>query len=342
MIDAMRILDPWAPADSLGAALHTLRMNGAFYCRSELRAPWGMSLPPMPGYLWFHVVTSGSAWLELTPGEHVPMQRGDLMLVSHGTGHGLRSAPTTLAPDIMALPREQLSDRYETLQIDGGGEGTTMICGAVRFDAPEAGNLVQALPELIRVEAAESSETGWMPGTLALMAAEARSPRPGGEAVITRLADILVIQAIRSWLETDEAARRGWLGALQDPQVGRAISLIHDRPADDWTVAELARQVAMSRSAFAARFTDLVGEPAMQYVTRWRMHLAHSALRDGNATVAELAGRLGYRSEAAFARAFKRTTGAPPGSVRRAEQHSTPATTGSRAPSVADPVRDVM
>jgi AraC-like DNA-binding protein len=135
--------------------------------------------------------------------------------------------------------------------------------------------------------------------------------------VITRLADILVVQAIRAWLETDPAAQTGWLGALQDKQVGRAIALIHREPERPWTVDSLARELAMSRSAFAARFTELVGEPVMQYVARWRMQVALGALRDEGVTVAELARRLGYRSEAAFARAFKRVIGVPPGAVRR-------------------------
>ena len=157
-----------------------------------------------------------------------------------------------------------------------------------------------------------------MQGTLALIAAETRHVRPGGDAVITRLADVLIIQAIRWWIETDPSAQTGWLGALRDEQIGRALSLIHGDPARAWTVAALADELAMSRSAFAARFTDLVGEPVMQYLTRWRMRVALNALRDEGATVAELADRLGYRSEAAFARAFKRVIGVAPGSIKRA------------------------
>jgi AraC-like DNA-binding protein len=149
------------------------------------------------------------------------------------------------------------------------------------------------------------------------MAAEARELWPGGEAVLTRLGDILVIQALRSWLETDPGARSGWLGALQDRQIGPAIALIHEQPARTWTVATLADELAMSRSAFAARFTELVGEPVTAYVTRRRMQLAVGALRDEGATVAELANRLGYRSEAAFSRAFKRVVGTAPATLRR-------------------------
>jgi AraC-like DNA-binding protein len=157
----------------------------------------------------------------------------------------------------------------------------------------------------------------WMQSTLRFMAAEARELRPGGETIITRLADILVIQAIRAWMEQDPAAQTGWLGALQDKQIGRAIALIHRDPARAWTLASLAAEVAMSRSAFAARFTELVGVSAMHYVARWRMHVALTWLKEQDIALGDLAGRLGYQSEAAFSRAFKRFMGMPPGAVRR-------------------------
>jgi AraC-like DNA-binding protein len=313
----MATLDPWAPSDPLAEALHFLRMNGAFYCRSELTAPWGMTMMPMPGYIWFHVVTTGRVWLEAGDDEGRLLQPGDLGLVPHGEGHVLRSEPGVPAPGVLELEREEISERYEILRHGGGGAPTTLICGAVRFDHPAARNLVDILPPIMHLEAASSPQLDWMQSTLRLMAVEAHELRPGSEAVITRLGDILVIQAIRSWLDNDPAAKTGWLGALQDEQIGRAIALIHRDPARNWTVASLADELAMSRSAFAARFTELVSEPAMQYVTRWRMQVAVSALRNDGATVGELASRLGYRSEAAFARAFKRVIGVPPGAVKR-------------------------
>ena len=314
---AVAALDPWAPADPLGEALHFLRMNGAFYCRSELSAPWGLTLPPMPGYLWFHVVVSGRLWLEAGGDTARLVGPSDLALVPHGAGHVLRSEPGAPAPGILEVERELVSDRYEILRHGAGGEMTNLICGAVRFDHPAAGNLVAILPDIIHLEAASSLHLDWMQSLLRLMAAEARELRPGGEAVITRLGDILVVKAIRAWIETAPAARTGWLGALHHPQIGRALTLIHRDPGRAWTLATLADEVAMSRSAFAARFTELVGEPAMAYVVRWRMHLAHDALKVDGPTVAELAQRFGYRSEAAFARAFKRVIGSPPGAVRR-------------------------
>ena len=316
----MTAVDPFRPTDPLGDALQVLRMDGAFYCRSELTAPWGLTLPPMPAYVWFHVVTSGRIWLEAGEGEARLLGPGDLALVPHGNGHVLRSDPGAPAPGILELERELVSERYEILRHGGGGSATTLICGAVRFDHPAARNLVEILPEIIHVDAAARPHGDWMPALLGLMAAEARELRPGGEAVITRLGDVLVIQALRAWLETDPAARTGWLGALQDRQIGPAIALIHRDPARAWTVASLADELAMSRSAFAARFTELVGEPVMAYVTRWRMQVAVGALRDEGATVGELANRLGYRSEAAFSRAFKRVVGVAPGAVRKTER----------------------
>jgi AraC-like DNA-binding protein len=312
----MAELDPWAPTDPLGRALHLLRMDGAYYCRSELSAPWGLSMPAMPGYLWFHVVIAGALRLETPDAEAHVITSGELTLVPRGTGHVLRSGERAPAPDVLALDREQISDRYEVLRHGGGGAPTSLICGAVRLEHPAARNLIQALPPMI-VVGADTPSAEWIQSTLRLLAAEARHPRPGGEAVITRLADIIVIQAIRAWIETDPAARTGWLGALRDPHIGRAIALVHASPARQWTVDSLARELSMSRSAFAARFTNLVGEPAMQYITTWRMHVALATLQNGHATIAQLADQLGYRSEAAFARAFKRVIGTSPGAVRR-------------------------
>jgi AraC-like DNA-binding protein len=193
-----------------------------------------------------------------------------------------------------------------------------MVCAVVRFGHPAARRLVSLLPAVLAIDARRRSpDMEWVDSTLRFMSAEASQLRPGGEAVITRLADILIIQAIRAWIAHDPAAQTGWLRAIQDKQIGRAIALIHRDPAQAWTVATLADEVAMSRSAFAARFTELVGEPAIQYATRWRMQVALTWLNDERARLADVASRLGYQSEAAFSRAFKRFNGVSPGGVRR-------------------------
>jgi AraC-like DNA-binding protein len=313
----MRGLDPWTGPDPLGEALHFLRMSGTFYCRSELTAPWGLTMPTDPQSMCFHLVTAGHCRLEVPGAETRVLRPGDFALVPHGEGHTVRSEAGTPTPRVEGLHHDYATDRYAILRHGGGGEASNLICGLVRFDHPAARNLIELLPRTIVVDAAASPQMDRMQSTLQLITAEAQEVRPGGEAVITRLSDVLVIQAIRSWIETDPAGQVGWLGALQDPQVGRAISLIHRDPARPWTVAALAGELAMSRSAFAARFTELAGEPVMRYVTRWRMHVARDWLQEGGVAVAELAGRLGYESEAAFSRAFKRTIGVPPGAVRR-------------------------
>ncbi|MCW7538071.1 AraC family transcriptional regulator [Aquabacterium sp. A7-Y] len=322
----------WADGvDPLGEALHLLRMSGVFYCRSEFSAPWALALPPMQDCLMFHVATAGRCRLEV--GDEAPrlLEPGDLALVPHGRGHRLRSvvlatdgqdAPTRQEREaepaaLFDLPRESLSERYEVLRHGGGGTPTSMVCGAVRFDHPAARLLVTMLPPLLCIRATDSAYPEWMHGTLHFMAAEARQMRPGGEAVLTRLADVLVIQALRSWIEQDQAARGGWLGALRDRQIGRALAQVHRDPARPWNLETLAAEAAMSRSAFAARFTALVGVPAMQYVARWRMHLALSHLQEHDDSIGALALRLGYQSEAAFSRAFKRCIGVSPGSLQR-------------------------
>ena len=322
ILSSMTNNDTWALVDPLGEALHSLRMSGTLYCRSELSAPWSLALPVEKDclnshVLSFHVVNSGECWLEVEGADPLHLRPGDLALVPHSTGHCLSSELNVPAFSLEEFNFEMVGERYCILTYEGGGPTTRLICGEVRFDHPAARNLLELLPRVIHVEASSSPQMDLMQSTLRLMAAEAMELRPGGETVITRLADILVIQAIRSWIQEDPTAQKGWLGALQDTQMGKAIMLIHRNPDHPWTVASLASEVAMSRSAFAARFTELVGEPAMHYLARWRMHLALTWLQEDRVTLAELASRLGYQSEAAFSRAFKRFNGISPGAVRR-------------------------
>jgi AraC-like DNA-binding protein len=313
-------LPPALPAtrpDPLGQALYALRMNGTFYCRSELTEPWGLAMPPFEGCLWFHVVTSGVCTLEVGGAPPQRLAPGDFALVPHGQGHRLYTAPDVPCPAVDTLPQEMPSERYSLLRHGGGGAATTLVCGVVAFDTSRAGDLLALLPEIIHIDASSLAHWEWMPSMLRFMGDEAKALRPGGETLITRLSDILVIQAIRLWLERDPGARTGWIGALQDPQIGHAILLVHHEPARDWSVASLAAEVAMSRSAFTARFTQLVGESPMAHVRRVQMQVALAHLRDRTSTVGKLADRFGYQSEAAFRRAFKRILGVAPGAVRR-------------------------
>lgn len=304
-------------ADPLGEALHFLRMSGTLYCRSEFTAPWGLDLPPLQDSLMFHIVTVGECWLTVGLEPPLHLRAGSFALVPHGRGHRLVSEPGATATNLFDVPTERISDRYEILRQGGEGPPATLICGAVRFDHPAAADLIRVLPPVITIDAWRGPELEWVQTTLRFIASEARELRAGGETVITRLADILVIQAVRSWLAQHADQQTGWLGALRDPQIGRVIQRVHREPGRPWTVEAMADEAGMSRSAFAARFTALVGESAMRYVARWRMNVAASELKGDRVTIAALASDLGYDSEAAFARAFKRVMGCWPGAVRR-------------------------
>jgi AraC-like DNA-binding protein len=310
------IFAPLSP-DPLGAALHSLRISGTFYCRSELSAPWGTRLPVLPDCVMFHAVVAGQCWLAVDGADPVLLQPGHFALVPHGQGHRLMSEPGVATPALFDLPCESLSERYEVRRHDGGGARTLLLCGAMSFDRPTARRLVDHLPAQVVVQTSDMGGAGRWQAVLQWMGEEARELHPGGEAVLTRLADVLVIQALRHWMLRDPAARTGWLGALQDARIGRTLAAVHRDPARAWTLATLAAEAALSRSAFAARFQRLLGVPPMHYVAQWRMEWASARLHEGGDGIAALAAELGYQSEAAFNRAFKRHTGLSPGVVAR-------------------------
>ncbi|MDR7268232.1 AraC-like DNA-binding protein [Pelomonas saccharophila] len=307
----------WERGDPIADALHFLRMSGVVYCCSELTAPWGFHMPAMEDCLMFHVVTSGSCHLVEPGGATHLLKAGDFALVPRGAGHGVVSRPGQPTPSLFELPRTAVSDWFELLEHGGGGEAATLVCGAVRFDDPAVRLLLSALPGVIVLATADTPDLAWFHSTVRFLAEEARGRRPGSETVITRLADILVIQALRAWIDRDPQARSGWLGALRDKQIGRAIVMIHRDPAQAWTIETLAQAVGLSRSAFAARFSELVGQPVVEYLTQWRIALATTRLRQGGTSIAEIGFDVGYGSEAAFSRAFKRVTGVTPGSIRQ-------------------------
>ena len=301
--------------DPLGEELHFLRMSGVSYCRSDFTAPRGLFLPLAEGCARFHVVVSGTAVLR-DGNETLKLETGDLVLIPHGRGHNLLDDLASPVVQLEDLNPEHQNERYCLFRHGGGGALTQLVCVKLRFDHPAAYQLIAQLPRVIHVKAANSHEMVWLDAILRFIASEAKGLRLGGDTVLTRLADILIIQTIRWWIEHQAMMQPGWLAALRDARIGRAITLIHRDPGHAWTVGSLASEVAMSRSAFADRFTQMLGEPVMSYVTRWRMYTAHTILRQENADIGELATRLGYTSEAAFNRTFKRVIGKTPGVAR--------------------------
>jgi AraC-like DNA-binding protein len=244
------------------------------------------------------------------------MPEGSLVLIPRGRRHKLRGNPGDRTTWLEDIPIERIGERFENMRFGGGGRLTQVTYYGVRFDPYLADRLIRLLPEMLHLRT-QVDDGSWLHGTIRFIAQEARQRLPGSETVITRLADILVIQAIRTWIESVREAEYGWIAALHDRQIGKAMSLMHRQPERDWRVETLAREVGMSRSGFSARFSALVGEPVHQYLTGLRMQLAHRELRETRDTLAKIAERVGYRSEPAFNRAFKRVVGVPPGAVRK-------------------------
>jgi AraC-like DNA-binding protein len=305
--------------DPLTDILQDLRLERSFYARSDLRAPWGLAFSVEDGPS-FHIVVMGGGVCRVDT-ERIPLLAGDLVLLPHGVDHQLVSTPEGPATPLEALPSERIGHNAALLRYDGDGERSLLICGGVQFAGPVAHPLLGLFPRMLLLHSAykqeRTQEDAWLDGTLTMLGAEALSLRPGSAAIMTRLADILVLQTIRTWLADDDNRQRGWLAALGDPDIGQALALIHRRAEEPWTVGSLAAEIHLSRSVFSERFSRLVSMPPIQYLTRWRMHLASSWIREDHLSLSEVAYRLGYSSEAAFSRAFKRHLQVPPGVIRR-------------------------
>jgi AraC-like DNA-binding protein len=307
--------------DVLTDVLETLRARGACYARIDARAPFGVSI--QGGALSaFHLVLEGSCVLSVEGQPGLELYGGDLVCIPHGLSHSISDASGTATLRLRDLLGKERKPGPAALEIGGRGKATTLICGKIEFEEPGGHPLLGALPPVIHLRGGSSALVEWLEPTLRFIASEAGSKRPGAQTVVSRLADVLFIQIVRGHLATVDPETSGWLGALGDPQIGAALGLIHESPESAWTVKSLASSAGMSRSAFASRFTRLVGEPPLHYLTRWRMQKAQSLLRDGRVSLADVASRVGYDSEAAFSKAFKRAVGAAPGAYRRRTKRS--------------------
>jgi AraC-like DNA-binding protein len=301
--------------DALSEVLQDLRLSGASYCRSELYEPWGLDIPPEEGAI-FHFVAEGHCWLRRPSEEPLPLDAGDLVLLSHGSGHVV-SAPAEAAAKRMAhLPRQPLGSATYRLETGGKGARALLVCCAVGFEEPAVHPLLELMPDVLLVRGGAARDPS-LSALLEAMAAEVGAQRIGAATVISRLADILITRLVRAWVESRGDDAPGWLSAIRDPRIGKALAAFHRRPADRWSVESLASVANLSRSTFSERFTAAAGMSPAHYVARWRMHLASAWLRQERLGVSEVARRLGYDSEASFSRAFKRLVGVPPSALRR-------------------------
>jgi AraC-like DNA-binding protein len=314
--------------DPFSQVLNALRLEAGIFLDAEFTAPWCVDpapgkkarhiLPSAEHVAIYHFVVEGHCRARLPEGPGaIDLKAGDLVMFPHGDGHLLGS--DLRRPALLAETLVQASPEGGLARIlhGGGGERTRFICGFLACDSRLCRPLIEALPRMLHVPLATNASTSWMVETLQHAAEESRAPRAGSDAVLAKLSELLFVEALRGYLETVPEQERSWLAGLRDPQVSRALGLMHAEPARPWTVDDLGHEAGLSRSALAERFTELIGEPPMQYLKKWRLALGARALTDGSEPVLHVAQRVGYESEAAFNRAFKREFGVPPATWRR-------------------------
>jgi AraC-like DNA-binding protein len=302
-----------ARTDVLSEVLSLIRLRGELVYAASLSTPWGIRYEAGPAH--FHFVETGALWVLREGAEPLRLQAGDLILLPHGRGHVIADHPKT-AP----LAGDQVAPRYfnsEDLSFSfgGGGARTSVVGGFFSFEGsgPRPA-IMAALPGFIHIPGVEGAPQPWLAAISGFLVEEARKAHPGAFLMISRLIDLLVIRALRSWAST-HTERGGWLGGLSDERVGRALSAMHADPCRRWTVLALSKIALMSRTVFAERFAATVGEPPLRYLARWRLTIASDLMRTGM-KVAQAAQRVGYASDAAFSRAFKNHFGYAPSALK--------------------------
>jgi AraC family transcriptional regulator, alkane utilization regulator len=335
--------------DLLSEVLRVVRLTGAIHFRGEFTEPWAF-LSTAPALLaaryglpdgevtQFHVFVEGACWVTAGKLAPVRMETGDVVIFPRGEQYVMASDPEVPSVPIKQIFAQPSRDQLTDLKYGGPGRPARFICGYLHFDH-QFDPLLDGLPTLLCVRSRVGNvsletwdsgrrrlypiehreEAEWWQASLRYLISETDAPGPGNRAVLARLAESLFIEVLRWQLRYAAEGRSGWLAGVHDPQIGRVLRLLHALPERPWTVEELAKEVAISRAALAKRFVELVGQSPIQYLAHWRMHLARQLLRESTLGIGEIAGRVGYESEAAFNRAFHRLVGAPPATWRHAE-----------------------
>jgi len=338
--------------DTLSDVLRAVRLRGAFFFYIEGADPWVVEtsrssdlipyiLPGVEHMIEFHGVASGSCWAATVDGEPVQLREGDVVMFPQGDAHVMSSAPgmrarimdggLQFAPRPAQLPYSLSASGSgaTTARLDGGGSSeTTVVCGFLGCDARPFNPLLSSMPKVLRMPGLFSDASSWVAHLLRAVVEESSRKRPGGEAVLERMSEMLFVEVLRRYADSLPPDQPGWLAGLRDPAVGRALALMHERPAESWTLERLGEAAAISRSVLHERFVHFIGQPPMQYLARWRMQVAAGRLRDTDTKVNDIALDVGYESEAAFSRAFRRAVGESPGAWRRARRARPP---GDRA-----------
>jgi len=315
--------------DALSETLRVVRLVGAIFINGRFTAPWCYQSPSAdaaapilePGaerVIIFHMITEGECFVEMN-GEATKLIAGDVIIFPKGDAHRMTSQPGVPPAQGGARLDEVLKRRPRQLSYGGGGATTRLICGYLACDARLARMLLTGLPPLLRVNVRGSNAGTWLEASVRYALTEARSPRPGGAGVLAKLSEVLFIEVLRLYMNEQKEGRTGWLAGVGDRIVGAALNALHASPAQAWTLEDLARTAGTSRSVLAERFQQLVGSSPMQYLTQWRMLLAANLLRGSSVPMTHVAMDVGYQTDTAFSRAFRREFGMPPAAWRRSQ-----------------------
>jgi AraC-like DNA-binding protein len=314
--------------DALSEALNSVRMTGAIFVDAICTAPWGFAVPAMeriahvlaPGtecVVGYHLVTEGRAAFGLEGTVDVPVIAGDIVIIPHGDPHTvINGTPRELIDSGAGLGRWVTGD-VSPVRCGGGGEVTRFVCGYFGCERHAARLFLAGLPSIVKINVRSDAAGQWLESSIRHLLGEATSGRPGRAALLSKMAEALFIETLRRYMEQLPPEAGGWLAGARDPVVGAALALLHRQPGHPWTLAELAAKVGASRSLVVERFAQFLGEPPLTYLARWRLQLAARLLQTTQKTILQVAIDVGYESEAAFSRAFKREFGLPPARYRR-------------------------
>jgi AraC-like DNA-binding protein len=309
--------------DVLSEVMSLLRTKGRLYGRLEFTAPWGFEFPGDKGICL--MVTRGSCFLGVDQQALTPLVGGDFVFLPAPHSYSLRSSPDIAVRPMQEVISPEAFQQLRLITAGGGGLAASLIAGCFTFATPESEWLVKDLPPIIHLSASDANLPQWFQSTLQFIATEIAQDLPGSSVIVDRLAEVLFVQAMRTRINSPyPEGNPSWLRGLSDPQIGAALRLMHSEPGQVWTVPELARNVSMSRSAFAARFREMVGNTPLDHLTQWRMVRAASMIRENRPLpLAAIAVAVGYESESAFGKVFRRTIGVSPGKYRQDHMHDT-------------------
>jgi AraC-like DNA-binding protein len=314
--------------DAFSEVLNAVRLKGALFFCAEFSAPWAIAAPPAtalasalalgkPHVVVFHLVVEGAADASLPDGRALTLEPGDIVVFPHGDPHELGSASGARYVDSASLMKKVASRDLTPLRSGGGGDSTHFVCGYLTCDPLLCAPILEGLPSMLKVNVRADRAGQWLEGSLLHLVDEASSNLAGSEAMLAKVSEALFVDTLRRYVAGLPEHHTGWLAGARDPVVSRSLALLHGRVNHPWTIAELAEAVGMSRTALLDRFAKYLSEPPMAYLTRWRLQLAARALTTTPRGVADVAAEVGYESEAAFNRAFKRHFGTPPARYRR-------------------------